>query len=137
MKNTKHLKNCCHLLLGVILLSCAKENKFQNTTWKVKDYFHEAIYKIEENDDKINVRVIEYDDGTTKINNKNGQIKYKFKDLVKTKKDVLIDGTSGETKLTNQEKIKISFIHNDTLLVEELIFNKKNSELWVRLDSVK
>ena len=120
------------IFIALLNFSCKNYNDKYLGVWNVKDNFHEATYKIEKSNDKYNVKVLEYFDGTTKIDSSSSTLIYKYKNIVKNNKDELIDTYSGETNLTKEPNIKLSIKHNDTIIVSELINNKINNELWVK-----
>ncbi|WP_196892809.1 hypothetical protein [Aureivirga marina] len=120
------------IFITLLNFSCKNSSDKYLGVWNVKDNFHEAIYEIEKCNDKYNVKVLEYFDGTTKIDSSSSTLIYKYKNLVKNDEYELIDMYSGETNLTKEHKIKLSIKHNDTIIVSELINNKINNELWVK-----
>lgn len=123
------MKKWILFLLAVSFFSCSSSDSNLPGDWKVISFYYQATYRVVEEDSKMAVRVMYYNDGTTKYN-WNPENRWYLSTEIKKKNDVYVDATTGASK--QFAKIRLKSISSDSLEMQTLAFNGIMKELWIK-----
>ncbi|BDD06816.1 hypothetical protein [Aureibacter tunicatorum] len=117
-------------LLGIVffLIGCGNSSDYEGD-WRVKSKHYQSIIRISERNGKLEAELLEYDDGTQVLLSTEARPLYMFKEL-EVRRSSSMDAMTGAT---GKGEFDLRLLHADTLLISQNTYNKKLTEIWLKV----